>query len=157
MTPEPTHQDSEQLLETAATSRPGADELQKRCELLGVTWHNNPASAESAAVELIEPDVAVRLRVVPLRLDGARVVLAMIDPLDTDAADEIATLTGRPVTREGMEKKYFSELMREHYGTTASKMADAMMMSMTTSSTISKPSRRMISTGWPRNQHSSIW
>lgn len=126
MTPEPTHQDSEQVLETTATNWPGADELRKRCELLGVTWHDNPAMAETAAVELIEPDVAVRLRVVPLRLDGARVVLAMIDPLDTDAADEIATLTGRPVTREGMEKKYFSELMREHYGTTASKMADAL-------------------------------
>jgi len=100
--------------------------IRERCGLLGITWHEQPVTADIQATELIDPEVAVRLRLVPLRFDGQRLVLAMLDPMDTEAADEIATLTGHPVLREGMEKKHFSELMREHYGTTASKMADAL-------------------------------
>ena len=103
-----------------------SSQLRARCDLLGIPWHDRPAKSEEGVAEMIDPEVAVRLRIVPLRLDGEHLVLAMIDPLDTEAADEVATLTGNPVLREGMEQKHFSELMREHYGTTASKMADAL-------------------------------
>src|SRR4029434_7246757 len=67
-----------------------------------------------------------RLRVVPIRFENNRLVGAMIDPLDMAAADEIATLTGRPITRVGLEQEAFSELMREHYGTTAARMAESL-------------------------------
>ncbi len=128
MTPDQEPIESEQLLATQESSLGGntEDEIRERCRVLGLSWHERPTQADPAATSLIEADVAVRLRVVPLRLEGSRLILAMLDPLDTDAADEIATLTGKPVTREGMVKKHFSELMREHYGTTASKMADAL-------------------------------
>ncbi len=128
MTPDQEPTESEQFLATqgSATASGTEDELRERCQMLGLAWHERQAAADPDATILIEADVAVRLRVVPLRLEGSRLILAMLDPLDTDAADEIATLTGKPVTREGMEKKHFSELMREHYGTTASKMADAL-------------------------------
>ena len=123
MTPEQINPDMEQ--ELVSTSIDG-DQMRERCNLLGLAWHDRAIVAEPDAIAQIDADVAVRLRVVPLRFEDSRIVLAMLDPLDTDAADEIATLTGHPVSREGMEKKHVSELMREHYGTTASKMADAL-------------------------------
>jgi type II secretory ATPase GspE/PulE/Tfp pilus assembly ATPase PilB-like protein len=50
----------------------------------------------------------------------------MVDPLDTAAADELAALTGHPVTRVGLEQKAFAELLREHFGTTAARMAESL-------------------------------
>ncbi len=125
-TPANEHSINESQPVVTAQSEGDRGEHRERCELLGIAWHERPAAADAAAVALIDPEVAVRLRVVPIRFDDLTLVLAMLDPLDTDAADEISALTGRPVLREGMEKKHFSELMREHYGTTASKMADAL-------------------------------
>ncbi|MEE2719703.1 MAG: ATPase, T2SS/T4P/T4SS family [Planctomycetota bacterium] len=125
-TPANEHSINESQPVATAQSEGDRGEHRQRCELLGIAWHERPVAADAAAVALIDPEVAVRLRVVPIRFDDLTLVLAMLDPLDTDAADEISALTGRPVLREGMEKKHFSELMREHYGTTASKMADAL-------------------------------
>ena len=125
-TPTNEHAINESQPVATANTEGDQNEHRQRCELLGIAWHEKPVQADAIAVELIDPEVAVRLRVVPIRFDDLTLVLAMLDPLDTDAADEISALTGRPVHREGMEKKHFSELMREHYGTTASKMADAL-------------------------------
>ena len=69
-----------------------SSQLRARCDLLGIPWHDRPAKSEEGVAEMIDPEVAVRLRIVPLRLDGEHLVLAMIDPLDTEAADEVATL-----------------------------------------------------------------
>jgi type II secretory ATPase GspE/PulE/Tfp pilus assembly ATPase PilB-like protein len=66
------------------------------------------------------------LRVVPLRFENHRLVVAMVDPLDIASADEVAALTGRAVTRVGLEQQAFSELMRQHYGTTAARMAESL-------------------------------
>src|SRR6185295_11327262 len=49
-----------------------------------------------------------------------------VDPLDIAAADEISTLTGKPITRIGLEQQAFSELMRANYGTTAARMAESL-------------------------------
>jgi type II secretory ATPase GspE/PulE/Tfp pilus assembly ATPase PilB-like protein len=107
---------------------PGADgaSRRERAEALGLIWHEDRIDADEAAVALVEPDVAVRLRVVPLRIEDGRIMLAMVDPLDLDAADEIGVRTGMPVGREGMEQSLFADLLRNNYGTTASKMADAL-------------------------------
>ena len=77
-------------------------------------------------VTLIDADMAVRLRVIPLRRDEGRLVLAMLHASDMDAADEVATVTGLPVTRAGMDGGIFSDLMRKHYGTTAARMAESL-------------------------------
>jgi type II secretory ATPase GspE/PulE/Tfp pilus assembly ATPase PilB-like protein len=98
----------------------------ERCALLGLDWLEEAPDATVEAVALISPEVAVRLRVVPLRFEAGRLVVAMVDPMDMASADEVATLTGRPVTRIGLEAKAFSELMREHYGTTAARMAESL-------------------------------
>ncbi|MHC5004570.1 MAG: GspE/PulE family protein, partial [Planctomycetota bacterium] len=50
----------------------------------------------------------------------------MIDPLDIASADEISTLVNMPITRVGLEQKHFGELMRDHYGTTAARMAESL-------------------------------
>jgi type II secretion system protein E len=94
--------------------------------MLGIEWLDEAPDASPEALACITSDIAVRLRVVPLRLEGNRLIVAMVDPLDLTAADEVATLTRHPVTRVGMEQEAFSELMRGHYGTTAARMAESL-------------------------------
>jgi len=75
----------------------------ERCELLGIPWLEKAPPSDPAAAELLAPEVAVRLGAVPLSIDGQRLLVAMIDPLDTAAVDEIATVTGRAVRRIGLD------------------------------------------------------
>ncbi len=100
--------------------------LRDRCVLLGIEWFEKAPAAEATAVELVPADAAVRLRVVPLRVVGARLVVAMADPFDLAALDEVAALVGRPLSRASMEAAAFSELMRSAYGTTAARMAESL-------------------------------
>ncbi|MDP6479280.1 MAG: GspE/PulE family protein [Phycisphaerales bacterium] len=121
------HDTGEATEETLTANRTIDEEaaaIRSRADLLGLAWHERPVEVDSATIELVEPEVAVRLRIVPIMRRGHSLVLAMFDPLDTEAADEIAVLTGLPVEREGMDPGIFAELLRKHYGTTASKMAD---------------------------------
>lgn len=55
--------------------------------------------AESAPVPDISAPFLRDRRTLPLRIDGARVVVAMANPLDRDAMDGIAFATGRSVER----------------------------------------------------------
>ncbi|MDP7069819.1 MAG: GspE/PulE family protein [Phycisphaerales bacterium] len=128
---EPTHINEpatvDEIEETLTASRTIDEEaaaIRARADLLGLPWHERPVNVEQHVIDLIEPDVAVRLRIVPIAMRNERLVLAMFDPLDTQAADEIAVLSGCVVDREGMDPGIFAELLRKHYGTTASKMAD---------------------------------
>lgn len=103
--------------------------LRDRCALLGIEYLEDAPPSDQIdpqAIAAITADIAVRLRVVPLRVEGNRLVVAMADPLDLQAADEISTLTGRAITRIGVEGESFSELMRTHYGTTAARMAESL-------------------------------
>ncbi|MCA9296865.1 MAG: hypothetical protein KC983_10110, partial [Phycisphaerales bacterium] len=114
--------------QTSTTLSTGSDDasVKERCSMLGIPWLEDAPKAEVDAVAMITADVAVRLRVVPLRLEHNRLIVAMLDPLDSDAADEISTLTGHPVRRVGLEPNHFSDLMRDHYGTTAARMAESL-------------------------------
>lgn len=117
----------EQTEETLTASRTIDEEaaaIRERASALGLQWHERTVEADPDAVAKVEPDVAVRLRIVPIAVRNDQLIVAMFDPLDTEAADEIAILTGMPVEREGVEPAIFAELLRRHYGTTASKMAD---------------------------------
>ncbi|MCA9285787.1 MAG: Flp pilus assembly complex ATPase component TadA [Phycisphaerales bacterium] len=114
------------LAEGTGPSAGGDLPLRERCRLLGIEWLEKAPVAEQDAVDALEPDVAVRLRAVPLRFDGMRLVVAMLDPTDIASVDEIATLTGRPVSRVGMEPAAFGELMKLRYGTTAARMAESL-------------------------------
>ena len=109
---------------------PGAgsaeSDLRQRCSALGIEWLEEPPPPAPEALALISADVAVRLRAVPLRIEDNRLLVAMVEPLDITAVDELATLTGYPVTRVGLEQKAFGDLMRAHYGTTAARMAESL-------------------------------
>ncbi|MBT4768126.1 MAG: Flp pilus assembly complex ATPase component TadA [Phycisphaerae bacterium] len=117
-------EEAEKTLTASRTIDEQAAAIRERANLLGIHWHERPVQADADTIALVDPEVAVRLRIVPIDRRDSTLVLAMFDPLDTDAADEIAVLTGIPVQREGMEPAIFAELLRQHYGTTASKMAD---------------------------------
>ena len=80
-------------------------------------------AADPAAAALITAEQAVRLQAVPIRIDDARLHVAMSDATDFAAADEISVSTGRPVTRTEVAKDVLTELIRAVYGTTASQMA----------------------------------
>ncbi|MCH9057275.1 MAG: type II/IV secretion system protein [Planctomycetes bacterium] len=79
--------------------------------------------ADPAAASLITAEQAVRLQAVPVRIDDARLQVAMSDVTDFAAADEISVSAGRPVTRIEVTKDVLTELIRAVYGTTASQMA----------------------------------
>ncbi len=98
--------------------------IRQRCAALGIRWLEESPNASADAVALISPEVAVRLRVVPLRIAEDHLVAAMVEPLDISAVDEVSTLTGYPLTRVGLEPKAFADLIRTHYGITAARMAE---------------------------------
>ncbi|MCP4834054.1 MAG: type II/IV secretion system protein [Phycisphaera sp.] len=97
-----------------------------RLRLLGIEIADRMPEADAEAAELLPPEVAVRLRVVPVSGTESMVRIAMLDPLDTEAVDEVATRTGRQVERIGLEPSIFAELMKSSYGTTAARMAESL-------------------------------
>jgi type II secretory ATPase GspE/PulE/Tfp pilus assembly ATPase PilB-like protein len=100
--------------------------VRERCALLGIEWLERVTDANPAAAELLAPEVAVRLGAVPVSADATRIVVAMLDPLDTAAVDEISTVTSRVVRRIGLDAPGFRDLMRDRYGTTAARMAETL-------------------------------
>ena len=121
--------DGAETVDAAAPASAGAgdtDAIRERCHALGIDWVEKAPEPESEAVALINADAAVRLRVIPVRIEANRLTVVMVDPLDIAAVDEVATLTGYPITRIGLAQKVFSDLMREHYGTTAARMAESL-------------------------------
>ena len=110
----------------AFASMAGDASLRDRCKLFGIDWAEALPESSAEASARLAPDAAVRLRVVPLREERGRLVVAMLDPLDIAAVDETASLARMPVTRIGLDQALFSELMRDIYGTTAARMAESL-------------------------------
>ena len=125
-TPETEQAPAETVLQAPASTKDEQERLRERCAALGIEWHEKAPEADPAVVGLLLPDVAVRLRVVPLRERNGRLVLAMVDPFDIGAADEVSTIVERRVQRVGVEAAAFAELIRKCYGTTAARMAESL-------------------------------
>lgn len=100
--------------------------VRERCALLGIQWLDKAPASDPAAAELLAPELAVRLGAVPVSIEGGRLLVAMLDPLDTAAVDEIAAVTSRAVRRFGLDVPAFRDLMRDRYGTTAARMAESL-------------------------------
>jgi len=105
---------------------PTNEDIRRRCELLGITWFEDPPPISPGCTDRIDADVAVRLRSVPFAESEGRLQVAMLDPLDIAAADEICTLSGLPISRFGIAPAPFAELIRGAYGTTAARMAESL-------------------------------
>ena len=78
---------------------------------------------DPACARLIQPEQAIRLRAVPLSLSAGRLIVAMLDPADSAAADEVSIVSGHPVSPVGVPAPRLRELLRESYGITAAEMA----------------------------------
>jgi type II secretory ATPase GspE/PulE/Tfp pilus assembly ATPase PilB-like protein len=74
------------------------------------------------AAGLLTAERALRLRSAPLRFDGRRLIVAMVDPSDSQAADEISVVASKPVVGVAISEPAFADLMRAAYGTTAAQM-----------------------------------
>jgi type II secretory ATPase GspE/PulE/Tfp pilus assembly ATPase PilB-like protein len=98
----------------------------QRCLDMQLDWIDTTQEIEQNVIDLINAELAVRLRILPINKFNGRLRVAMLNPEDVEASDEVATITGFPVTRCGMESQIFSELMRKHYGTTAARMAESL-------------------------------
>jgi type II secretory ATPase GspE/PulE/Tfp pilus assembly ATPase PilB-like protein len=111
---------------TPATPASQDAAVRERCALLGIQWLDKAPASDPAAAELLAPELAVRLGAVPVSIEGGRLLVAMLDPLDTAAVDEIAAVTSRAVRRFGLDVPAFRDLMRDRYGTTAARMAESL-------------------------------
>jgi type II secretory ATPase GspE/PulE/Tfp pilus assembly ATPase PilB-like protein len=98
----------------------------ERCITMHLEWLDTIVEIEQSVIDLIDAELAVRLRILPLKIENGRLKVAMLSPEDIEASDEVATIANVPVSRCGMESHIFSELMRKHYGTTAARMAESL-------------------------------
>ena len=76
------------------------------------------ASMDPAASATLEGDVARRLNVVPVAFEGDRMILAMADPKDVDALNEVAALTGIVVEPASATKASIGKAIQAAYGDT---------------------------------------
>ena len=111
---------------TAIETKPGggspSDPPNRARARTGQTIEQRP-DVDPTIARLISSEQAVRLRAVPLRVENGRLSVAMLDPSDDAAADEVSVCAGRPVTRFGIPEAILRDLLREHYGTTAAEVA----------------------------------
>src|SRR6516162_5537670 len=77
-----------------------------------VTILEEKPEVDPAASALATPEQAVRLRAVPYAFRDGRLLVAMLDPNDLEAADELSVSSGKPVTRMGIIPEAFTELLR---------------------------------------------
>ncbi|MGD9689253.1 MAG: GspE/PulE family protein [Phycisphaerales bacterium] len=78
------------------------------------------------ACRLISAEQAGRLQAVPYAFAGKRLLVAMADAGDQQAADEVAVISGRPIRGVACPREIFDEMIRSAYGATASQMAEAL-------------------------------
>ena len=84
---------------------------------------HEPPDLDRAAAGLITAEQAVRLRVVPFAIEDDQLLVAMPDPGDYAAADEVSVASGLAVRRIAIDPAAFAELLRTAFGTTAAQMA----------------------------------
>jgi type II secretory ATPase GspE/PulE/Tfp pilus assembly ATPase PilB-like protein len=78
---------------------------------------------DQAAARSATAEQAVRLRAVPYAIEGGKLLVAMLDPMDYSASDEISVTASKPVVRIGATSEVFEQLLRNAYGITAAQMA----------------------------------
>ena len=68
------------------------------------------------ALSLVQARLAARYGVVPLRVEGNDLVVAMEHPEDLEVLDELSLAIGRPVRGERASRVSIAEAIKEHYG-----------------------------------------
>ena len=83
-------------------------------------------AVDSTLLKLIPPRLATRYHILPVEKQGDTLLVAMADPLDTKALDEVRMLTHCPVQPALVSAHELSESIRQHYGVGA-EMVEAMV------------------------------
>lgn len=78
------------------------------------------------ALACVPADLAQRYRVLPLALHEDRLELAMADPFDLPALDDLSAVCGYDIVRRHVRPAELAEALRRHYGTSAARMADSL-------------------------------
>ena len=73
-------------------------------------------SIDPAATRLISPDLARKHRLIPVLRMGSALVIAMADPEDRRAREEIRSLTGMEVEVAYAPEEEVADAIRQHYG-----------------------------------------
>jgi len=79
------------------------------------------------ALSCIPPETAQRYRVLPLARFDHQLKIAMADPFDFSAVDDIAAMCGLEVVRCCARPSELADALRRHYGTSAARMADSLV------------------------------
>ncbi len=116
----------EVILPTTVTAGDQADrELRERCEDSGLQWFEELPECDAESSRLVDADDAIRIKAIPLRAnDDGTLLIAMRDPFDYAAADEVSVLAAMPVTPCGVTTEVYRKLLEAQYGTTAARMAE---------------------------------
>ncbi|MDH5306020.1 MAG: hypothetical protein OEW02_02445 [Myxococcales bacterium] len=75
-------------------------------------------SIEADAIARLPPGVAAKLCALPLRFEGRSLRIAMVDPTDLNAIDELAFVTGCPVTPVVAPELLLIYGLEKYYGVT---------------------------------------
>jgi len=98
----------------------GAVDEEALAQALG-DQHGCPAlwgdiGADPRALALVKPELAGRVGLVPLRLEGRRLAVLAADPRDLSRIDELAFATGKDLRVVVVAESRLDELLRRHYG-----------------------------------------
>ncbi|MCG6986671.1 MAG: Flp pilus assembly complex ATPase component TadA [Gemmatimonadetes bacterium] len=89
---------------------------------LGLAFLEAPLQPRPEAIELVRGDLARARHVVPLRVTGRTLVLAMADPLDLGAVDDLQFQTGRRVDAVVATPTAVAEALDVAYGGTLERL-----------------------------------
>ena len=74
----------------------------------------------------VPADLAQRYQVLPLEMHDGQLDLAMADPFDLQAVDDLGAVCGLKVVRHYARPSELADGIRQHYGTSAARMADSL-------------------------------
>lgn len=83
---------------------------------LGLPYAPPPLLPDPKAIALVRPELARARRVVPLRATARSLVVAMADPLDLDAVDDLQFQSGRRVEAEVATEGAVADALERGYG-----------------------------------------
>lgn len=93
---------------------------------LGLTYVDGPLVADSRTLDAVRAELARAHRVFPLQLSRRTIRIAMADPLNVAAIDDLQFQTGRRVHAVVASERAVSDAIRTHYDATLSEFVDAL-------------------------------
>lgn len=78
--------------------------------------HLNPDIVDRAVIKAVTPEFALEHRVIPLYQAGSQISVCMVDPLDSDAIEFLATKTQMEISISICSQADFEETFRTLYG-----------------------------------------